>query len=244
MNFVIYEDEEKFTNFYDCTITKLLEREKINYKIYKINEYDDKTSKILNNIAGNKIYILDIEVPGKNGIDLARQIRNNGDWRSPIIVITSHEEFKIVGLTGKLLMLDFITKDKNIEKNLIDALNLALKINYNKPTYNFNHKGEYYRIPYDDILYFEKNLNDNSCIIVCEDDDYIVRKTIIEIEEELKNACFFKTHRSCIVNLKKIVKFDYDKGIIHFKDTKINLVSRNNKKILKEKMKDLNEHIF
>lgn len=244
MNFVIYEDEEKFINCYDNVITKLMGKEKTNYKIHKIDKYNDNSSKILNNISGNKIYILDIEVPGKNGIDLARQIRKSGDWMSPIIIVTSHEEFKIVGLTGKLLMLDFITKDKNIENNLIDALNIALKINSNKPTYNFKYKGEYYQIPYDDILYFEKSLNDNSCIIVCVNDEYVVRKTILEIEEELKNEIFFKTHRSCIVNIKKILKIDYDEGIIYFNDTKINLLSRSNKKILKEKMRDLNEHIF
>lgn len=242
MNFILYEDEDKFISRYEKTITKLMGKEKLSFKIFKIKKYNDKSSKIINNIVGNKVYILDIEVPGKNGIDLARQIRKSGDWISPIIVVTSHEEFKTVGFTGKILMLDFISKNGDIESNLIDSLSVALEITSCRPSYNFSYRGEYHSINYDDIIYFEKNLYNNSSVIVCEKDDYIVRKTISEIEEELEDTTFFKTHRSCIVNLNKIVKVDFDNGIIHFKDFKINLLSRNNKKELKEKISGLNEY--
>ena len=114
------------------------------------------------------------------------------------------------------------------------------KIVETKPTYNFSYKGDYFSLPYDDIIYFEKNLRDNSSIVVCENEDYTVRKTISEIEEELVDTKFFKTHRSCIVNLNKIKKINYDDGIIYFNGLKIDLLSRSNKKILKEKMAQLN----
>ena len=39
----------------------------------------------------------------------------------------------------------------------------------------------------NDIIYIEKNIGDNSSIVICENEDYIVRKTIREIEDELKN---------------------------------------------------------
>lgn len=241
MNFILYEDEEVFISSYEEVITKLMAKSKINYKIHKINHYDkNKTMPYLFSITGSKVYIIDVEVPGENGIDLARKIRKSGDWASPIIIVTSHEEFKVVGFTGKILMLDFISKDKALKDNLLDALGVALEIVDSKPTYNFSYKGDYFSLPYDDIIYFEKNLRDNSSIVVCENEDYTVRKTISEIEEELIDTKFFKTHRSCIVNLNKIKKINYDDGVIYFNGLKIDLLSRSNKKILKEKMAQLN----
>ncbi len=240
MNFILYEDEEKYISFHEKIIIKLMGQSKIDYKIHKIKEFTDATLEYIEKINGKKIYILDVEVPGLNGIDLARKIRKNGDWSSPIIVVTSHEEFKVVGFTGKILMLDFINKNKKLEQELTDALKVALEITSSKPSFNFSYKGDYFSLPYDDIVYFEKSLNDNSSIIVCENREYTVRKTISDLEKELENTNFIKTHRSCIVNANKIIKINYDSGIIYFKENKIDLLSRGNKKILREKMNKLN----
>lgn len=244
MNFILYEDDNEFINCYQEAITKVMLNSKVDYEVLKINNYDEYSNKKLKNIIGNKIYILDIEVPGKNGLDLAREIRKGGDWTSPIIIVTSHEEFKTVGFTGKILMLDFITKNDNVMGSLIDALSVALEITCGKPIYKFSYKGQYYSIPLDEIIYFEKSLNDNNSIIVCENDEYVVRKTISSIALELENTSFFKTHRSCIVNINKILKIDYDRGIIFFKDSETNLLSRSNKKKLMEKMSCKNVSSF
>ena len=157
MNFILYEDDEAFLKSYENIITKLMGKSKINYKIHKISEFSSDTLNYLDNITGNKIYILDVEVPGKNGIDLARIIRKNGDWTSQIIVVTSHEEFIIVGYMKKLLMLDFITKSQSLNNCLLNTLRVALEIILGQRTYKFFYKGEYFLLPYDDILYFEKS---------------------------------------------------------------------------------------
>lgn len=239
MNFILYEDEEQYVNIYEKVIDKIMGKTNNTYKIHKMNKYDKKKFDEIKEITGNKIYIIDIQVPGKNGLDFARMIRKKGDWVSPIIILTSHKEFQVVGFTGKILMLDFIVKDEAIKNTLKDALSLALKINSNKPSFHFSYKGDYFSIPYDNILYFEKCLNDNSSIVVCDLEDYYVRKTISDIALELCDTNFIKTHRSCIVNLNKVMKVDYDSGIIYFKNRKINYLSRNNKKELKEKMRQV-----
>ena len=63
----------------------------------------------------------------KNGLELARKIRQNDDWISPIIIVTSHEEFKLVGYTAKILMLNFITKKEKLEEDLFETLEVALE---------------------------------------------------------------------------------------------------------------------
>lgn len=237
MNFIIYEDEDKFTKRYENVILKIMVQTNLNYKIIRYTEYNDNMYDELSILDGKKIYILDIEVPGKNGIELAREIRKNGDWESPIIIVTSHNEFQSVGYTGKILMLDFIDKSSNIERNLNEALSIAFDIINEKKTICFVIRGEMYQIPYQDIFYIEKNLNDNSCFIVTNDNEYEIRETIQNLEAQLSTERnFIKTHRSFVVNTKNITHVDLEQGKITFPNKKFALVSRSNKKKLKERM--------
>lgn len=238
MNFIIYEDEKDYAKRYKNAIHKLLVSTNLKYKIIEINAYNEKTEEELDKIEGNKSYILDIEVPGKSGLELARNIRKKGDWTSPIIIITSHEEFKTVGYTGKILMLNFISKADDLEKQLADSLETALEINMANKSLCYSNKGELFYIPYQDILYIEKSLNDNTSNIVTKSHIYNIRKTIKELEEELSNTIdFIKTHRSCIVNLKNIKHIDFENNIIKFANKETNLISRTHKKALKERLK-------
>ena len=238
MNFIIYEDEKEYAKKYRNVICKLIGPTNHNYKIIEINEYNDENKKKIDEIEGNKIYLLDIEVTGKNGLELARKIRKKGDWNSPIIIITSHEEFKHVGYTAKILMLNFISKHEDFENALYETLEIALEINMSKKSLCFTNKGELFSILYQDILYIEKSLNDNICYIVTQCNTYNIRKTIIELEEILSDDInFIKTHRSCIVNLKNIKHVDFENNKIEFKGKQIDLLSRSHKKHLKERMK-------
>lgn len=240
MNFIIYEDEKEYGMRYKNVIHKLLGSLTLNYKIVEISEYSDSCQQTLDEIDGNKVYILDIEVPGKSGLELARTIRKTGDWNSPIIIVTSHDEFKTVGYTAKILMLNFISKDSNLEQDLYETLEVALEINLANKALRYTNKGELYHIPHQDILYIEKSLNDNISNIVTKNKTYNIRKTIKELEQELAgNVNFIKTHRSCIVNLQNIKHIDFENNIIAFINKEIDLLSRSNKKALKERMKGI-----
>lgn len=240
MNFVIYEDEKEYAEKYKSVICKMMGPSNLNYKIIEISEYNEESSKKLEKIDGNRIYILDVEVPGKNGIELARKIRKSGDWTSPIIIVTSHEEFKNVGYTGKILMLNFISKNNNLEKDLQETLDVALEINMSSKSLCYTNKGELYQIAYQDILYIEKSLNDNTCYVVTKNNIYTVRKTIKELEKQFaEDRNFVKTHRSCIVNIKNIKYIDFENNKIVFVNKEIDLLSRSNRKLLKERMKEM-----
>lgn len=240
MNFIIYEDEKNFITRYRNVIHKILAPTSLNYKVIEVNEYNENSDQMVKEIEGNKIYILDIEVPGKNGLELARKIRQDGDWGSPIIIVTSHDEFKTVGYTGKILMLNFISKNDELEKYLYDSLEVALEINMANKSLCYTNKGESYHIPYQDILYIEKSLNDNTCNVITKNSVYTVRKTIIDLEKKLSDDInFVKTHRSCIVNLKNIIHVDFENNIIAFSNKKIDLISRTHKKNLKERLRKI-----
>ncbi len=237
INFIIYEDNKKWQEKYHDAILKVIGKTNDKYHIVTIDKYTLETKSLINNLIGKKIFLLDLEVPGKSGLDLARDIRAGDDWLSPIIVITQHTQFKNEGFTSKILMLDFISKEDNVEEKIIDSLILALRIHEHHKSFNFIYENETYQIPHQDILYFEKDLNQNYTHIVTKKQKFKIKESIINIEKRLLTCPeFYKTHRSCIVNLANVTKISWEYNTIHFKEQQINLIARDRKRTLKEKM--------
>lgn len=235
--FIVYEDEKKFREKYISIILKLVVNMKIAYKIMEIDHYDKDTLSKLKKLVGKKIYILDIEVPGKSGLDLAREIRNTGDWESQMIIVTTHEHMKNTAFTSRMLMLDFISKFYNCEDNLKDTLKLSLDILDNKQSLNFQSNGELMQIPYRDILFIEKNVEDLYSTLVTINGNVQINKSIRTISEELKDEPrFFRTHRSCIINLDMITRVELRECIMHFGDIECPLLSREKKAELKKRL--------
>lgn len=234
INFIIYEDEKKFREKYISVILKLIGGMKTAYRIIELDHYDDTTMSKIKKLVGKKIYILDIEVPGRSGLDLAREIRNSGDWESPMMIITTHEQMKTAAFTSRMLMLDFISKFYNCDENLMDTLKISLEIIKSTPSLDFQYNGEFFQIPYRDILFIEKNIEDLYSTVVTINERLQIKTPIGAIEEELKkDSRFFRTHRSCIVNLDKITRVELKNCIIHFNNIKTPLLSRDKKTELK-----------
>ena len=237
INFIIYEDEKKFREKYISIILKLIGGMKMAYRIVEFDHYDNNTISKIKNTVGKKIFILDIEVPGKSGLDLAREIRNNGDWESPMMIITTHEQLKTAAFTSRMLMLDFISKFYNCEQNLNDALKISLDIVKATPSLNFQSNGELVQVPYRDILFIEKNVDDLYSTVITKNEKMTIKLPISTIEEELKkDPRFFRTHRSCIVNLEKVTKVELRNCVIHFGNIETQLLSRDKKAELKIKL--------
>lgn len=237
INFIIYEDEKKYREKYISIILKIIVGMKSAYQILEFDKYNAETMTKLDQLTGKKIYILDIEVPGKSGLDLAREIRNAGDWLSPMIIVTTHEYLKGTAFSGRMLMLDFISKFYNCEESLQQTLKISLDIIESQQSLNFQYNGELIQIPYNDILFIEKNVEDLYSTVVTKSERFIIKKTISKIEKELsEESRFFKTHRSCIVNLDKITSVELRNCIIHFGNIEISLLARDRKNELKSRL--------
>ncbi len=234
--FVIY-DKQRVTEFKKI-IANIMENQKEKYKIYTFKNDDLEMENRIHG-SGRKIYLLNTEM---NGLKIAKQIRQLGDWHSQIILLTNKETKEAVK-SRKLLMLDAINLNTSDKTQIIADIKLALHILKHQKTFKFSYNNEYYQIPHDDILYFEKDLNDNYVSIITTDNIYRIKESIKKIELKLINASsFFKTHQSCIVNLQKIIKIDFNTNMIYFKKNKTNLLSRNKKKELKEKLEEENNY--
>ena len=237
INFIIYEDEKKFREKYISIILRIVGSMKVAYRIIEFDKYDKNTINKIKSLVGKKIFILDIEVPGKSGLDLAREIRKTGDWKSPMIIVTTHEQLKNAAFTSRMLMLDFISKFYNCEENLKETLTLTFDNIASNPSLNFQYNGELYQIPYEDILFIEKNVDDMYSTVVTQESRLKVKRTIGTIEEELtKDDRFFRTHRSCIINVDNITSIELRACIMHFGDIETPLLSRDKKRDLKIKL--------
>lgn len=235
INYILYEDEKRYREKYISVIEEIIGTEKDKYQIVEIEKYDKETKRKLDSLTGKRIYILDIEVPGKSGLDFAKQIRQNGDWESPIIIVTVHEHLKVISFNGRLLMLDFVTKYFDLESRLKESLIVAFDIVTKYDTLKVEVNGELYQIPYGDILYIEKSKNDESVNIITKKEKLNVRERVIKIEEKLDSR-FYKISRSCIVNIHNITKVKFQEGIIIFGKVELDQLPKSKRKDLKEKL--------
>ena len=226
INFVIYENELELKNCYEMIILNILGNKQENFKIINyLDEYQKNCDRNIYILSSKDIF---------ETLDIAKKIRDSGDWTSQIIIISNLEKEDNSIFSNRLLILDYIDYNDNINESLKRAICVAYKILTKNKTLNFRFNGETYRIPYQNILFIEKGNNLNYCTIYTKhDNQYIIKDTINNLEEKLDSAYFMKTHRSCIVNLYNILYYNYADNIIKFKNKEIDLIARERRQILK-----------
>lgn len=236
INFIICEDNKNVRDLHEALISKITMPYDFDYTVHSFEKYNNNLKKIINTPSDLKIYILDLELPGKTGLEIAQDIRKV-DWDSIIIVLTSHDELELKLFKEKLLIFDFISKFDNYEKRLTDSINLVIKNLNCRSALVFKQDKEIYHIKYDNILYIFRDNTKNKTKIKAIDKEYYVRDTLTNVAKQLDNR-FYQTHRACYVNLNNIKCADFKNDIIYFtNDDSIDYLSRNYKKGLKERLK-------
>jgi two-component system, LytTR family, response regulator AgrA len=215
LNFIICDDQEKIRKSVKNVICKLMMPVDAEYKTFEFSSYEKEFINIINQEIGTRIYILDIEMGYKSGIDMAQRIREK-DWQSLIIILTAHYELAFEAFKKRLLLLDFISKFDNYEKKLYDSLFLARQIIDSKDHLQFCFNRTAYRIPLSDIIYIAKDETERRTKIKTFYEEYYTLMSLNEISKNL-NFSFLRTHRACFVNLNKIKELDYKNKIIIFK---------------------------
>lgn len=236
INFIIYEDEEYFYKFYRSVIHKFMGPSDDHYKIHHFKEYSDQMMNFIKNLSGQNIYILDIEVKGKSGLDLAREIRTNKrSLDDQIIIATAHQDLVENAFHKKLLMVDFISKFDSLEEHLISSFRESY-VTFNENKFlSYKQDGEIIRIPYKDILFIEKDKYEDCLYVETSDNRFKYKTNIAKVEKILEgDKRFYKSHRSCIINLYKVTKLNTSVPVIWLNNKYTNCLSRDKKKELEE----------
>lgn len=146
------------------------------------------------------ILLLDVEMRGITGIDLAKQIRRE-DSRAEIVFITSHFEF--AGEGYEVDALHYLIKPVAEEK-LKEVLSRAVeRLAVELPSLVVTSDGETVKLYEKDILYVEAFLH--YVVIHTENREYRMKESFSAFEAKLSKD-FFRTHRSYLVSLKHVMR--------------------------------------
>lgn len=233
MEFIICEDNEEVQKIDRKIISQITMPYNFNYSVRTYNKYCSELKAIINDNIKEKVYILDIEFPGKSGIDISREIRDK-DWDSKIVIQTVHNELEINVLKSKLLIFDFISKYDNFENNLKNTLKKLVEINNNKKGIKIKSEYQTNYIDIEKIIYISRIKENKKTKIVTADDYIFTNESLISIEKKIDSR-FIRVHRSYILNKNYIVKIDKKRDKIELKNGEIiNYISRKGKREIKK----------
>lgn len=176
-----------------------------------------------------ELYLMDIELPDIQGIELARQMRNYSK-EAYLIYITSHTEFAVDGYEQKAFR--FIPKDQ-IEERLGKALReLASQEDRGMSWYVIEKSSGCEKIAYRDIVYLYKDRK--NVVFVTTHRNISERITLSQVYEKLNSEEFLFLDRSYLVNLRHVMKIQSSE--VYLRDGTTLYVSRYHVQEVKERI--------
>lgn len=175
--------------------------------------YFDSTSTVMEILKTENspydLYILDIEMPGMNGLKLAKSIREK-DSRALSVFLTSYTRY--MKDVFDVVTFDFIEKPISDEKLLQILERAATYLNITSQHFSFGYRASRYSLKYDRILYIEKK--GRQALIHTFEDVYKTNMTLEEIWKQLNPKSFVHIHSSYIINLYNLDRKDNEIAIM------------------------------
>ena len=156
------------------------------------------------------LFLLDIEMPGIDGRELAKSIHNNMP-AAKVIFITSHLEYAVEAYEFSIFR--YIPKTA-IEEKLSAALNDFYKLYRleRNEFYTIQVKNYVEQLSYRDILYILKE-GKYAVFHLANGRTNSVRKTLAQVFKEINKDYFYFADRGCIVNLANVIGMN-ENGIL------------------------------
>lgn len=175
--------------------------------------YFDSTSTVMEILKTENspydLYILDIEMPGMNGLKLTKSIREK-DSRALFVFLTSYTRY--MKDVFDVVTFDFIEKPISDEKLLQILERAATYLNITSQHFSFGYRASRYSLKYDRILYIEKK--GRQALIHTFEDVYKTNMTLEEIWKQLNPKSFVHIHSSYIINLYNLDRKDNEIAIM------------------------------
>lgn len=175
-----------------------------NREIVNIEEYGNGDF-LLSDIQEGEYYdliLLDIEMPHKDGMEIAPQIKKYLP-HVLIVFVTSHLKYAIDSFA--LSIFRYVPKQElepRLKQALSDAFNY-IKLQQND-TYTIQTQNRFEKIFLKDILYIQKS--GKNAVLVTFNTQTKVRKSLSQVYEELNKSEFIYIDRGCIVNIIHVMQ--------------------------------------
>ena len=200
MQIAICDDEQVFREWLKKELILYKQETRVSMDIY---EYAEGMS-FLADKRPFDIVFMDYQMPGINGLDVARTIRATNTICS-IIFITSYKHFVLDAF--EVSPYRFFMKPVDPAK-LRSAINLYIKRERSLCPVIVNEFGEQRTIPAQDIVYIEGD--GKYCNIRTISGSHHSSKTLGQMQKLLPQFCFYRIHKSYIINLNCILSIQDD----------------------------------
>lgn len=160
------------------------------------------------------LVFLDIDMPLVNGIELGESLKSiNSDVI--IIYITAHDKYAYSAYQIRAFhyLMKPINKDK-LKETFLEAVKLINKTTIQKDQEEITilNRGHGSHVPYNEIIYFEKNRN--KVRVICKEKQYEYYITFKQLIKEIDKDQFVQCHQGYIINKEKISSYEKNTVIL------------------------------
>lgn len=144
------------------------------------------------------LYLLDIEMPGKKGLELTRIIRDNYPGTYTILITNFVDHWQ----AGYELAVSRYIPKSSMEEKLPEALEYLIPEILRRQTmcYIVECEGNVYPVNYNDIVKIEHD-SGKYCILFTRCKKYRMRKSIKKVSQDLRSEEFICVNKGTIVNM-------------------------------------------
>lgn len=210
LNIAVCDDEISEIKKIEDYILKFSVRSGIEFNIDKYSDGNKLFDEYSSRPFGYDAVFLDVEMPVISGIKLAEKIRRIPDRNVLIIFITSYPEYMQDSFDVQAYQ--YLTKPLTyelFEDKMKRLVNYLTELQTNITVISLK-QGEIV-LHLEDIICFEtvKSLTTKSNLLVTTiNGEFKIKGKIAEMESELREQYFISVHRSVLVNMKYIRKFN------------------------------------
>lgn len=181
-------------------LESILENRAIEHKIYEFSSGETLIKWMQNHPNQIDLLFLDIEMGEVNGLETAKQLRTRYDALQ-MVFVTGFSDYVFDGYSVDAL--GYLLKParrEQLENVLTRALTRICK--YANEVYSCHDGDSWYRIPYQQILYFESERRKVHCVTT--DGRYSFYAKLDQVAEELQNSGFVRIHQRYLVRAAAI----------------------------------------
>ena len=207
MNVVICDDEPQVLEKLEAVIKEICSRNDVPLKLSQYPSGDHLLFDTDEIIRDTDILLLDVMMPGTDGIETARRLRKYG-YEGELIYLSASREavFQAFDVRANNYILKTAATRERIEEVFLNAVHLSAE---KQDEYLLlTGVGEYRNVPVSRIRYFE--VNGRIVTVFYDDTSFEFVSTIGKLENTLFQRGFLRISRSCIASLRHIESFSYE----------------------------------
>lgn len=199
MEVAIIDDEEKISKM----ICEYILNSELNITC-ECNVFQ-KGESLLNKMKNGRkydLYLVDIEMPKKDGLELAKDIRSMQE-DAYIIFITSYDRYALSSYDLKIKAYQYIMK-KDMQKKLLEVIEaISFEIEEQKDNYYIiQNKQRYEKLKIKNIIYIYKESKNS--LFVTNEGVYKERKALKNVLRDINNEDFIFIDSGRIINIRLI----------------------------------------